>query len=61
MWETLDTENVFLMYLQKNNNLADKEFARYNTFSSKNPPGLTALSASLFDVEESERGQVEIC
>lgn len=49
------------MYLQKNNNLADKEFARYNTFSSKNPPGLTALSASLFDVGESERGQVEIC
>lgn len=32
---TLDTENVFLMYLHKNNNLADKEFVGYNIFSSK--------------------------
>lgn len=35
MREPLDTTNVFLMYLHKNNNWADKEFVGYNIFSSK--------------------------
>lgn len=35
MWEFVDPEAVFLMYLHKNNNLADKEFVGYNIFSSK--------------------------
>lgn len=34
-WESLDGENVFVMRLHKNNNLADKKFSGYNILPSK--------------------------
>ena len=34
-WESLDGENVFVMHLHKNNNLADKKFSGYNILPSK--------------------------